>query len=111
MPAVNKVGTQLLVSPHTLDRARALAIVRHEQVAEIWRAALDDGGLNGLERQHAEGISRLHAALNVQKVDKTRAFAAMLRGKLRVEDLYVTDGSRPKRFFPVPLDGGEGGRK
>jgi hypothetical protein len=62
MPASNKVGTQLLVSPHLRDRARALAIVRQESVAEVYRAALEGGGLRGLEKQHADALAELHAS-------------------------------------------------
>lgn len=50
MPASNKVGTQLLVSPFIRDTARGLALVRQESVAEIWRAALEPA----LEKAAAE---------------------------------------------------------
>ena len=63
MGATNKVGTQLLVSPHTLDRGRALAIVRHERVAEVWRAALEQNGLIGLEKQHLKELEELAGKL------------------------------------------------
>lgn len=86
MPATNKVGTQLLVSPHLRDRARALAIVRHERVAEVWRAAIEGKGLAGLERTHAEELSRLHAVLNqFGALDpKAASKEEMLEGSVRL---------------------------
>jgi len=60
----NKVGTQLLVSPHTRERILALAIVRKERLAEVSRAALEGKGLQGLERTHADELSALHAKIN-----------------------------------------------
>lgn len=59
MPAVNKVGAQLLLSPHTRDRARALAILRREALAEVYRAALEGEGLNALERLHISELRML----------------------------------------------------
>lgn len=99
MPASNKVGTQLLVSPHLRDRARALAIIRHESVAEVWRAALEGPGLPGLEQQHADDLSSLHVALNVMKVEKNWALGDMLKRRLRVEELYLSDG--PMTDYPT----------
>lgn len=76
MSATNKVGTQLLVSPHTLDRGRALAIVRHERVAEVWRAALEQHGLVGLELLHAVELSALEAKLAGQKEHRSNVLKA-----------------------------------
>lgn len=86
MPATNKVGTQLLLSPNTRDRARALAIVRKERVAEVYRAALEGGGLRGLEKQHADALSDLHAEINASMRpdggDKSEILAKMItRGR------------------------------
>lgn len=64
MAATNKVATPLLVSPHTRDRITALAIVRKERLAEVTRAALEAGGLDGLEKTHAEALSTLHGSIN-----------------------------------------------
>lgn len=102
MPAALKVGTQLLVSPHVRDRARALAIVRGEKVAEVYRVALEGAGLAELEMRHAEEIARLHAALNAMKVDKSMAIAAMTEHRMSVDDLYTEAGS-PRRRFPAAL--------
>lgn len=88
MPASNKVGTQLLVSPHLRDRARALAIVRHESVAEVWRAALEGPGLPGLEQQHADGLETLNTALRSMKMEKEWALSDMIKRRLWLSDLY-----------------------
>lgn len=61
--SANKVGTQLLVSQHMKDRGLALAIVRKERVAEVWRAALEGGGLSALEEQHEDALGELNAKL------------------------------------------------
>jgi hypothetical protein len=54
-----KVQSQLLVSPVLRDRADALALVRAEPRAEVYRLALEGGGMAGLERDHAEGLAKL----------------------------------------------------
>lgn len=99
MPARNKVGTQLLVSPHIKARAQALALIRHESVAEIYRTALEGAGLPALESVHAVELDALEAALDAQKVDKVRALDAMTVQKLTYADLMLADG-RPRVRFP-----------
>lgn len=94
----NKVSTQLLVSPHTRDRSRALAIVRHESVAEVNRVALEGGGLHALETAHTEALDRLDAALGGMKIDRSEALEAMLKRKMLVANLYLEDGTPRKRF-------------
>jgi hypothetical protein len=79
VPATNKVGTQLLLSPNTRDRARALAIVRKERVAEIYRAALEGAGLKGLERQHARELEALDEAIAETNTDKAAVLTLMIR--------------------------------
>lgn len=99
MPATNKVSTQLLVSPHLRDRARALAIVRNESVAEVNRTALEGKGLQGLERQHAEELSTLHAKLNsIGVTDKSAALEIMLKEKIGIGHLD-TDAVRERMAF------------
>lgn len=53
MPATKKVGTQLLVSPHVRADVQALALVRQESVAEVYRVALEGGGIPKLKKDHA----------------------------------------------------------
>lgn len=94
----NKVSTQLLVSPHTRDRSRALAIVRHESVAEVNRVALEGGGLTVMEGTHAEALERLDVALAGMKIDRSEALELMLKRKMLVTNLYLEDGTPRKRF-------------
>lgn len=54
-----KVETQLLVSPRTNDRAMLLAAVRGEPRSEIFRVALENGGLPELEKMHEEELVAL----------------------------------------------------
>lgn len=99
MPASNKVGTQLLVSPHLRDRARALAIIRQESVAEVWRAALEGAGLPGLEQDHEHELGWLGLAFAAMRVDRAWALEDMLSRRLRLADLRTPDGT-PRRFYP-----------
>lgn len=86
----NKVGTQLLLSPHTRDRARVLAVIRQERMAEIYRSALEGAGLKGLERQHADEIARLHTQLSQAEhtsgVSRSSILAALSANRVRPED-------------------------
>lgn len=74
-------GTQLLVPQHLLDRARALAIVRGESVAGIWRQAIEHGGLSKLERTHEEALLALHVKINISREDKSETLAAMVKAQ------------------------------
>ena len=56
-----KVQSQLLVPEVTRDRADAIALVRSEPRAEVYRLALEGAGLTGLERTHAKGLAELDA--------------------------------------------------
>jgi hypothetical protein len=77
----NKVGTQLLVSPHTRERILALAIVRKERLAEVSRVALEGSGLKGLERQHSMELAALEGRVAAD-TDESRP-----RGKV-LEDWF-----------------------
>jgi hypothetical protein len=102
---VNKAGTQLLVSPHIKTRAQALAVVRDEAVAEIYRVALEGGGLQALERAHAEELDWLRSIFEGMGIDYPRAVNAMLANvpRIRYADLWTADG-RPRVRFPGRLD-------
>lgn len=56
-----KVQSQLLVSEVTRDRADALALVRGESRAEVYRLALEGEGLKGMEAVHQKDLERLDA--------------------------------------------------
>lgn len=55
-----KVQSQLLVSEITRDRADALALVRDEPRAEIYRTALEPG-LRAMEDDHSGALQALDA--------------------------------------------------
>jgi hypothetical protein len=98
MPASNKVGTQLLLSPHVKTRGQALAVVRQESVAEIWRIAIEGGGLAQLEMAHTGALAHLQAAFDRQRVDKEGALQAMIDQRIRYADLFLPDGTPRSRF-------------
>lgn len=86
--AAKKESTQLLVSPHTLDRARALAVVRHEAVAEVNRQALEGGGLRSLERQHTDELDALSIALAERAPGRrSEALHQMIKYKITLAEL------------------------
>ncbi len=101
MAATNKVGTQLLVSPHIKARGQALAIVRGESTAEVWRAAVENA-LPRLERSHAGALTDLTEALAalgiVTDAQRHTALQAMIDERIRYADLFQ-DGA-PRAEFP-----------
>lgn len=54
-----KVQSQLLVSEVTRDRADALALVRGESRAEVYRLALEGQGLRQMELDHRDALEKL----------------------------------------------------
>jgi hypothetical protein len=103
MPATNKVGTQLLVSPHIKARAQALALIRHETVAEVYRIALEGGGLPHMEAAHVNQLQELYAVLAGMGVDTVEALDIMTRQKMILGDLFLADGKPRARFPGKPL--------
>jgi hypothetical protein len=99
MPAQNKVGTQLLVSPHVKARGQALALVRQESVAEVWRVALEGAGLPGMEKSHAPMLVILNHALDEMGGDRVALLEEITRQKLAMRDLFDDEG----RVKPVKL--------
>jgi hypothetical protein len=98
MPAVNKVGTQLLMSPHEKARGQALAAVRQESVAEIWRFLIRQA-LPGMERAHAGQLEDLRKAFEHMGVDFETGVEAMLKNKIKFADLF--EEGRPRDRFPA----------
>lgn len=99
MPAVNKVGTQLLVSPHIRARAQALALVRQETVANIYRVALEGGGLGHMERAHRAELERLNAVLDGIGDDRNAILDQITWQRLSFADLFDADG-QPLTVLP-----------
>lgn len=105
MAASNKVGTQLLVSPSTKARGQALALVRQESTAEVWRAAIE-AILPRLEGKHGGALQELTNAFAVMGIvteaQRVAALQAMIDQKIRFGDLFLSDGS-PRTVFPGTL--------
>ena len=103
MPATNKVGTQLLVSPHIRARAQALALVRQESVAEVYRVALEGAGLQAMEAAHHAALSDLKIVLDAIDgigKDHTALLDQITRAKMSYADLFSEDG-RPRTKLPA----------
>lgn len=100
MPATNKVGTQLLVSPHIRARAQALALVRQEAVAEVYRVALEGAGLASLESAHYAALQDLEKALTNIGGDRVDTLDFITRNKFRYADLFDASG-RPMSRLPA----------
>lgn len=92
-----KVQSQLLVSPVTRDRADALALVRQEPRAEVYRVALEGGGLKALEVQHAEALKELSDIAEIFGYTREELTSRMLQDKLKVEDV------RGRKRYPVSV--------
>ena len=92
---MTKVQTQLLVSPVTRDRADALALIRQEPRAEVYRVALEGGGLPALERQHAAELLELSAIAHKFNLATQTLISAMK------EDGYTLDDVRGKESYPL----------
>lgn len=60
MHKVRMVQSQLLTSRITRQRADALALIRNESRAEIWRKAIEGGGIAQMEQEHLQGLIELH---------------------------------------------------
>jgi hypothetical protein len=84
---MKKVQSQLLVSPVTRDRADALSIVRQEPRAEIWRVALEGGGLAALEQTHAADLARLDAVAVAMGTTRADLVARMIHDGFSLADV------------------------
>lgn len=99
MPATNKVGTQLLVSPHIRARAQALALVRQESVAEVYRIALEGAGLQAMEQAHHAALRDLDEALVAIGGERVANLDFITQKKISYADLFDGDG-RPLGHLP-----------
>lgn len=82
-----KVQSQLLVSPITRDRADALALVRSEPRAEIYRMALEGAGLAGLEATHAGALAALDEVAAGMKMTRSELVRKATDDGLTLADL------------------------
>lgn len=65
-----KVQTMLLVTPQIRERANVLALILDEPRAEIYRLALENGGLPWLERRHSGEITELDVIAKALGMDR-----------------------------------------
>jgi len=100
VPATNKVGTQLLVSPHIKARAQALALVRQEAVAEIYRIALEGAGLQSMEAAHHNALHHLDKALDAIGGDRVILLDTITRKKISYADLFDGETGKPLGRLP-----------
>lgn len=84
---MKKVQSQLLVSPVTRDRADALALVRGESRAEVYRLALEGSGIPGMERDNAEALARLDAVASGMGLSRLELARRAVRDGLTMSDL------------------------
>jgi hypothetical protein len=89
-----KVQSQLLVSEVTRDRADAVALVRGEPRAEVYRLALEGDGLSGLEKTH-------RAELDIMaEVAARMGFTRLELARRAVQDGYTWEELRTRRTYP-----------
>lgn len=100
MPARNKEGTQLLVSPHLKMSAQLLAIARQESTAEIYRTALEPA-LDAMVRKN-DVAQRILVVLDSMGVDRKTALQYMIDHRLRYSDLFDGNGAS-RKVFPGAL--------
>jgi len=89
-----KVQSQLLVSEVTRDRADALALVRGEKRAEVYRLALEGGGLRQMEDDHQAQLAafaEVAARMGLQPLDLARK---------AVQDGYTWEALKDRRTYP-----------
>lgn len=100
MPATNKVGTQLLVSRHIRARAQALALVRQESVAEVYRILIE-AALPAMEATHFGPLKELDDALSRIGGERHAVLDLIGEQKIRFGDLFDEAG-RPTGVMPAP---------
>ena len=97
----NKVGTQLLVSPHLKMRLGALALIRQESQAEVSRVLIE-AAVERFEGAHAVMLDKLHAAFRRAGVDAGSAIEVMLKERINAANLIEMDDAAIKRVLGVP---------
>jgi hypothetical protein len=91
---MKKVQSQLLVSEVTRDRADALALVRGEARAEVYRLALEGGGLRQMEEDHGAQLNEL--AEVASRMGLTRLELA----RKATQDGYTWEELKTRRTYP-----------
>lgn len=96
----NKVGTQLLMNTRSKERAQALAIVRGEAQAEMFRT-LVDRALPLLEAEHADEINALLSRLRSIGADTGSAVDTLCKAKIHFETVREMSDAQLKRVLGV----------
>ena len=91
MHKIRKRQTALLLSEVTYRRGAALAVIRNETMAEIWRLAIEGSGLRPLEEQHAADFRRLNFLADRLGVEEGGLALAemMLRDKHKLAEAWL----------------------
>jgi hypothetical protein len=90
VPAEKKIarkGTQLLLGGDTLDRGRALAVVRKVSVATVWREAIEGEGLAPQERQFEKELDALDALFEKYDLDPSATLEWMIKRSVNADTL------------------------
>lgn len=82
----NKVGTQLLLAPHSKMRAGALALVRQESQAETLRFLIE-GMLERAESAHAPALDLLMGKFRAAGIDPETGVDVMLKRRLTFAEI------------------------
>jgi predicted transcriptional regulator len=82
-----KVQSQLLVSEVTKDRADALALIRREPRAEVYRLALEGSGLSAMEAVHAEALKKLDELAKGMGMTRTELTRKAVKDGYALSDL------------------------
>lgn len=90
MHKLRKRQASLVLSEVTYCRAAALAIIRNETMAEIWRLAVEGGGLRSIEEQHSYQILRLNFLADRLGIQEGGLMLAemMLRDKHKMSEAW-----------------------
>lgn len=100
MPATNKQGTQLLVDEWVLTEGRALALIRQDSVASIWRYLIE-AQLPIMKSAHYGALTELDRALKAIGGDRAALIEQMTTQKIRFGDLFDAAGE-PLGVMPTP---------
>ena len=91
---MKKVQSQLLVSEVTRDRADALALVRGEARAEVYRLALEGGGLRQMEEDHKAQL------LALGEVAARMGMSYLELARKATQDGYTWEDLKDRRTYP-----------
>lgn len=88
---IRKRQTSLLLSEVTYFRGAALAVIRNEPMAEIWRMVIEGVSLQSLEKRHVADFRRLNFLADRLGIEGGGLVLAemMLRDKHKIADAWL----------------------